>query len=403
MDRILWYPGHEHLMADIVRAENCYLYDSAGRRYVDLESGVWCASLGQGNPRILRVLAEQAAQIAHNGFCYSTPIVDEAAREVLALLGFDGGKCVFLCSGSEAIEYGVRVARMLAGRTLFLTMTDSYFGAYGSANLRREDEWFGFDWFPCAECAHAGGCDEGGSGGCERWNSIPFDTIGGFLFEPGSSSGLVRFPPAKLIESIAARIREDDGFFLVNEVTTGAGRTGRWFGFQHYDVAPDVVAMGKGIGNGYPVSVTAFSRRIVERLGDQPVKYAQSHENDPLGAAVLREVIRVIEDEGLIARAAELGALLRDGLDGIRSRCARIRAVRSRGLMAAIDLEDDPDNAFTIRVHRGLVARGFIVGRRPGINVLRIDPSLTIEREEITNFLVSLEETLSAESRSGAV
>jgi acetylornithine aminotransferase len=390
MTQTIWYPGHEHLRSDIVRGEGNFVYDAGGKRYLDLESGVWAASLGHGHPRILAALAEQAAQITHNGFCYSSPIVEDAARELLTLLGFDGGKCVFLSSGSDAVEYGVRVARMLTDRPLFLTMTDSYFGAYGSAAARRAEEWSDFDWFPCASCEDPKACDAG----CERLAEIPFDRIGGFLLEPGSSSGLVRFPPAKLIGEIARRVRDAGGWLIINEVTTGIGRTGAWFGFQHYGIEPDVVATGKGVGAGYPVSATAFSRRAAERLGERPVKYAQSHQNDPLGAAVLREVIRTVREEGLIEHAAEMGALLGGGLEAIRARRPRVRAVRSRGLMAAVDLEDAPDCAFTTRVHRDLVARGFIVGRRPGINVLRIDPCLTIQPGEIESFLAALEETL---------
>ena len=196
MSRLLWYPGHELILEDIVRAENCSLFDSGGKRYVDLESGVWCTSIGHAHPRILRVLAEQPARIAHTGFGYTSAVVEEAAREILSLLGFDGGKCVFLCSGSEAVEYGVRVAQMLAERPLLLTMTDSYFGAYGSASTKRGDEWYCFDWLGCPNCPPERGCDEH----CERWAAIPFDRIGGFLFEPGSSSGLVRFPPEPLVE-----------------------------------------------------------------------------------------------------------------------------------------------------------------------------------------------------------
>src|SRR5512143_409039 len=103
MSHLYWYPGHELLLSDIVRAEGCHLYDAAGKRYVDLESGVWCASIGHGNPAVLRVLTEQAARISHAGFAYTSPIVEEAARDVLSLLGFEGGRCVFLCSGSEAV------------------------------------------------------------------------------------------------------------------------------------------------------------------------------------------------------------------------------------------------------------------------------------------------------------
>ena len=388
---LFWYPGHELILTDIVRAENCHLYDSSGKKYVDLESGVWCMSLGQGNARIRRVIAQQGAQIGHTGFNYSCPVVEETAREILALLGFDDGKCVFLCSGSEAVEYSVRVAQTIISRPLMMTMADSYFGAYGSANRRHADEWFSFDWFPCSNCPESRECDQR----CERWAAVPWDKIGGFLFEPGSSSGLVRFPPDKLIRNIAVAMRQADGLFLVNEVTTGLGRTGAWFGYQHYGITPDIVGMGKGIGNGYPVAVVAVAAHVADRLGTEPIKYAQSHQNDPVGAAVAREVIRIIREEHLLERGRELGAALTSELNQMREQVGRIKDVRSRGLMLAIELVDDENKAFTIRTHRELVRRGFVVGRRPGTSVLRLDPSLTIAREDIERFLVVLKEVLS--------
>lgn len=390
INHVVWYPGHELLLRDIVRAENCHLYDSKGKRYVDLESGVWCTSTGHGNPRILRAITEQSARIAHTGFCYSNAIVEEAAREILSLLGFENGKCVFLCSGSEAVEYGVRLAQSVIDRPLLMTMTDSYFGAYGSASKKHEKEWFCFDWAQCAECPHADDCGEQ----CEYWATIPFDSVGGFLFEPGSSSGLVRFPPEKLIRNIVTAIKKNKGLVLVNEVTTGFGRTGMWFGYQHYGISPDIVAAGKSIGNGYPVSVTAIAPSVIERLGGRPVQYAQSHQNDPLGAAVVREVVKTIKEEGLIERGNDIASILSIGLRGIKERTGQIKEIRSRGLMVAVELNDDPENSFTIRTHRELVGRGYVLGRRPGVSVLRLDPSLTIDRKDIENFLETFEAVL---------
>jgi acetylornithine aminotransferase len=391
-DRVLWYPGHELLLPGIVRAENCHLYDSAGRRYVDLESGVWCTSIGHAHPQVRRVIEEQGARIAHTGFGYSNPTVREAAARILSLLELEGGKCVFLCSGSEAVEYGVRAAQSVLDRPLLLTMSDSYFGAYGSASRRPREEWFSYDWAACAACPPAGA----GGPRCEHWEAIPFGDIGGFLFEPGSSSGLVRFPPEALIQAIVDAVRQRDGLVLVNEVTTGIGRTGSWFGYQHYGLEPDVVALGKGIGNGYPVSVTAFSPRVIERLGDRPVKYAQSHQNDPLGAAVAMEVVRIIQEEGLIERGRRVAARLAAGLDGIQGRTGTIREIRQRGLMAAIELHDGPDASLTSRTQRELVRRGYVVGKRPGLAVLRLDPGLTIDMEDVDGFLGALEEVLTA-------
>ena len=398
MTHLFWYPGHELLLRDVVRAENCYLYDFQGKKYVDLESGVWCTSVGHAHPRILRVIADQSARIAHAGFCYSNAVVEETAREILSLVGLENGKCVFLCSGSEAVEYGVRVAQSIINRPLLMTMTDSYFGAYGSASRRQETEWFCFDWAPCVACPHSGDCGDA----CQHWAAIPFDRIGGFLFEPGSSSGLVRFPPDQLIRNIVRVVRESDGLVLVNEVTTGIGRTGTWFGYQHYGISPDVVALGKGIGNGYPVSVTTLGSRVIDRLSGSPVNYAQSHQNDPLGAVVAREVVRIIREGRLIERSRDLAGPLRAGLEEIRTRASRIKDIRGRGLMIALELEDDAEASFTVETHRELLRRGFVLGRRPGVNVLRLDPALTIDRRDIAAFLRTLEDVLSGSKKASS-
>jgi acetylornithine aminotransferase len=389
-DLLLGYPGHEMLMADIVRASGCHLWDTAGNRYVDLESGVWCTAVGHGHPALLRTIAEQGSRIAHAGFGYTSPIVAQAAEEILDLLGFAGGRCVFLCSGSEAVEYGVRVARMLIGRPLLLTMADAYFGAYGNASTRAPDQWYSFDWSACESCLYSAPC----GAHCPRWGAIPLEKLGGFVFEPGSASGRVRFPPAKLVAAIARQGRQNDGLIVVNEVTTGIGRTGRWFGFQHYGLDPDIVAMGKGLGNGYPVSATAIGPAAAARLGERPVPYAQSHQNDPLGAAVAREVIGIIQREDLIARSRPKADFLLAGLEEIGRRSGKIRALRARGLMIAVELEDEPA---AVRVHRRLACRGYVAARRPGLNLLRLDPSLTIELADIEGFLKTLEEILAQE------
>jgi len=390
MSDIIWLSGHECLVDDIVRAENCTLYDIRGKSYVDLESGVWCTPLGHGHPEMLEVMTEQAARIAHTGFCYASDEVEKSAREMLTLHGMTGGKCVFLCSGSESVEYGVRVAQSVSVRPLLMTMADSYFGAYGSARRKEKDAWFCFDWAGCVDCELQDACGDK----CERWAAIPFDKIGGFLFEPGSASGLVRFPPAKLIRSIVTRIKADDGLLLVNEVTTGLGRTGKWFGYEHYGLSPDIVAMGKGIGNGYPVSVTALAPHVAQRLARHPVPYAQSHMNDPLGAAIAHRVLTVIRREGLIARGREIAALLMAGLAAVQARTGVITALRSRGLMIAIELQDDARVSLTTRTHQALVQRGYILAQRPGLNVLRLDPALTIEKKDIEGFLDVFEDLL---------
>lgn len=384
MDHVIRYPGHDLVAGPIVRAANCDLYDTVGNRWVDLEAGVWSLSLGHRHPRVLRALAEQAADLMHAGFAYTHPVVDEAIGLLLERLGLAGGRGVMLCSGSEAVEFAVRAARELTKRPLLLTMADSYLSAFGSANRKLPGEWLGFEWVPCAACERAEAC----AADCERLAAVPFEQVGAFVFEPGSAGGLVRFPPRGLVREMAAAVKRAGGLVVVNEVTTGLGRTGTWFGYEHYGLAPDIVAVGKGLGSGYPVSAVAFAPAVGAQLAAQPLRYAQSHQNDPLGAAVAREVLRTIADEGLVERARELGAVLADGLAHVRQSTGLVREVRARGLMVAIELDGTP--AFAADVHRELAHRGWLTGLRPGQPALRLDPSLTIERRDIDGFLAAL-------------
>jgi acetylornithine aminotransferase len=133
---------------------------------------------------------------------------------------------------------------------------------------------------------------------------------------------------------------------------------------------------------------------VIGRLGRRPVRYAQSHQNDPLGAAVALEVIRTIAEEALIERSQPIAATLAGGLDKIKAQTNRVAAIRARGLMAALELEDDAKAAYTGHVQKTLVENGFILAQRPGLNVLRIDPSLTIEAADIENFLAVLRDVL---------
>lgn len=387
MKHIIWSIGHELLLKDIVKADNCHLFDSKGNKYIDLESGVWCTSVGHCHPRINQVIQSQIGKISHSGFCYGNPVIEKTARKILEITNLDEGKCEFLCSGSEAVEYGMRVAKTVTGKPLTLTFSDSYFGAYGEASNRDNERWHLYNRLECSCNSKGDGC----TGECSEFDNIPFEQIGIFLFEPGSSSGLVRFPAQKLIDRIIKRIKSDKGIIIINEITTGIGRTGKWFGFQHYDIEPDIVVIGKGVGNGYPVSITAISIRVAESLDGKHFLYAQSHQNDPLGACVAKEVIETIEDENLIERSEKLGKTIVNRLKNLQDPNSIIKDIRGRGLMIAIEL-----TRFADIVHRELLNEGFILTKRSGAEVLRMDPALTIKEHDIDSFIESFEKIISS-------
>ncbi len=381
MDHIL--KCHEIFKTDFVRGENCHLYDRQGRRYIDLESGIWSTALGHSHPRINQAMKDQIEKVIHLGTRYPNFLAEEAAIEVLKIVGIDEGKCVFLSSGSEAVEFAVQTVRRITGKSLLLTFTNSYLAAYGSAGRKSNDEWHLLDWNLYANTDPS-----------EYLKKIPFDKIGGFIFEPGASGmSFVKFPPKELVQNIVQRIKQENGFLVANEVTAGMGRTGKWFGFQHYDVQPDIVASGKGIGNGYPVSVVAMKQEIAEKLENSGFHYAQSHQNDPLGCAVVKEVIAVFRTENMVERGKAVGEHFLKSLKLLREKYSIVKEARGRGMLLALEFQPHQSFSATSAYH-ALLEKGFLVGYYPAGNILRLSPALTIEEDDITQFLASMDSIL---------
>ncbi|TAL61709.1 MAG: aminotransferase class III-fold pyridoxal phosphate-dependent enzyme [Bacteroidetes bacterium] len=389
MNHIIWSTGHELLLKDIVSANNCELNDSKGNKYIDLESGVWCTSVGHSNLRITKVIHSQIDKIIHTGFNYSNPIIEEASKKILEITNLTKGKCEFLCSGSEAVEFCVRAAKAIKDTAMLLTFSDSYFGAYGEASKKDSKEWYRYNWQQCSCNSDGKGC----MAECPEFSKIPFDQIGIFLFEPGSSSGLVRFPSEKLIESISDKVKGNNGLIIINEVTTGIGRTGKWFGVQHYNLNPDMIAIGKGIGNGYPVSVATFSERASNLLEKKQFHYSQSHQNDPLGASIAKEVINTITEGDLIKRSERLGIKIINSLNEIKKTNLIIREIRGRGLMIVIELIQEAK-----KIQKELLKRGYIVAKRSGHEVLRMDPALTIDEKDVDSFIDNFNKIINNEN-----
>lgn len=374
---------HEIVKTDFVRGENCHLYDSQGKRYVDLESGIWATVLGHGHPRINQVIRSQIEKVIHLGTRYPSILAEEAATNFLDIVGIDGGKCVFLSSGSEAVEFAVQTARRTTQKPLILTFSNSYLAAYGSAGSKSTDEWWLFNGNICVDPDQS-----------ECLKGIPFDNIGAFVFEPGGSgSGFVKFPPKQLVLDIAQRIKQEGGLIVANEVTTGMGRTGKWFGFQHYDIQPDIVAAGKGLGNGYPVSAVAMRSDIATVLEDSGFHYAQSHQNDPLGCAVAKEVIATLGEENWIDLGNIVGDFFLDGLKRLVEKYVVLKEARGRGLLLGLEFHSH-ERISVEWIYHALLEQGFLVGYYPAGNVLRFDPPLTVEKEDITYLLDCIDSIL---------
>lgn len=375
MEHVYSCTGHELKIPHIVDSQGVYLFDDKGKRFMDLESGVWCISIGHKNDRINRAITKQIGSLMHAGFCYSNQVLEESSKSILHITNFINGKCVFLCSGSEAIEISRQISKHLSGKKVSMTLHDSYLGAYASVTDRTKG-WYIFNWEQCRTCRKNDNCDPH----CKAFQDMPED-ISDFVFEPGSSSGFVRFPPKALIQNIVKIIQKNNGKIIANEVTTGVGRTGKWFGYQHYDIKPDLIAIGKGIGNGYPVSVAAINEATVGELEMEPFKYAQSHQNDPLGAAIVQEVIREIENNELITKAGQKGSVFLPQLESLVDN-EIVLDVRGRGMMFAMDLANKD---IADEIYSDLINQGYIVGNRG--TSFRIDPPLILTETEFDGFI----------------
>ena len=381
-DRILFC--HEMKAVDFMRGRNCYLWDSYGSRYLDLESGSWSAVLGHCNPRITRCLRRALNDVTHLNVRYPNHLAGEAAERLLEAADIPNGKCVFLTSGSEAVEFAAQAARRATGLPLFLSFENSYLGAFGTVYRKPPEEWRLIDPY-AADIEGA-------------LRDIPFGRIAAFLLEPGGGSpSFVRFPRAELVQTVAARVQNAGGLVVANEVTTGLGRTGTWFGYQHYGIRPDIVAIGKALGNGYPVSGVAMSAEVAQDLKSGSFHHAQSHQNNPLGCAVAREVLDALREEGWIERGNALGTAFLTRLRRFTEACPHVRETRGRGMLWALELDGvqgATGENIRDRLWEQRIITGYSPAKSPAGTGLRFDPALTLKERDLEPLEEFLEELL---------
>jgi len=368
---------------NFVRGENCYLYDENGKKYIDFIAGCWSTALGHNNTQINKVMKSQIDKLIHLGWRYPNKVVESASVEVLNVLGIPDGKCVFLSSGSEAVELGIKIVRHIINEPKLLKFSSSYLSAFSSSVNKNSGEWQQLDWNLYTDKEPK-----------DYQNDLSFDKIGGFVFEPGGSgSESVRFPSSSLVQHISNKIKEKGGLLISNEITTGFGRTGTWFGFQNYNLQPDIIAMGKCLGNGYPVSAVAMTKEVADRVEKSNFHHVQSHQNDPLGCAIAKEVITVLKNEAWITKGNLTGTYFLECLKRLKDKHNLIKDVRGKGMLLA--LEVNPFKDFTIeRLYQELFNRGFLIMYSQDRNFLRFDPSLTISRNDIDNFVECLDAIL---------
>jgi predicted acetylornithine/succinylornithine family transaminase len=364
-----------------VRGEGSWLHDADGKRYLDFLSGLAVTSLGHAHPVVAEAIAEQARTLLHVSNLYGTTVGPEVAATLDRLVG--GGGRVFFCnSGAEANEAGIKLARKWGGHGKFVVVS-----AYGSfhgrtlATLHATGQPQKHEVFqPLPEGFRHVAWDD-----LEALEASIDPSVTGILLEPVQGEGGVNPATAEYFQGVRRLCDERGLVFLVDEVQTGLGRTGEWFGFQHFGVQPDIVTMAKALGNGMPIGACWARDDVAAAF--VPGDHATTYGGQPLATSAARAVLRVMEEEDVPARARSAGKRLTDALLAVDG----ITGVRGLGLLLAAELAEPVAKDVAGRaLEAGLVVNAVTE------HALRLAPSLLVSDDEIDQGVALLASVLSS-------
>jgi acetylornithine/N-succinyldiaminopimelate aminotransferase len=360
------------------------VWDAEGKVYLDFGTGISVVNTGHCHPRVVEAIRRQAGELIHTSNLYYTEnqaLLAERLSKVAL-----GGKCFFANSGAEANEALVKLARLWghdSGRYEVIAMRNSFHGrtlamaaATGQDKIQK-----GFEPMP-AGFVHAE------FNNLESVRALVNERTVAVLLEAVQGEGGVVPAEVEFLRGVRALCDEKNLLMLCDEVQCGLGRTGYWFGFQRAEIAPDAFSLAKSLGSGYPIGALVASPKLSDVF--QPGKHASTFGGTPLACAAALATLQVIEDEGLVARAATLGAKFRQGLEELAGQpdYTHVKGVRGAGLMLGLVLDEDPKPLVDL-----LCAAGLLVRTAAG-NVVRFLPPLNVKESEIEEALDILEECL---------
>ncbi len=393
----LFYDEPLHL----VRGEGASLFGADGRRYVDMYNNV--ASVGHAHPRIVEAMARQQATLNTHSRYLSEPAI--ALAERLTALQRVTQSAVFSCSGTEAIEIALRMARMATGARGIVCTNHTYHGnntVVGAltnlpAGDTRHAELRAIPFPETLRPITPGLAQEAlGDAYIERLKATIEDLKAseqGFaaliLCPILANEGLPDIPPTFMAKA-AALVHAEGGLIIADEVQAGYGRSGTWWGYDHVCLTPDIVVTGKPMGAGLPLAATCASREVVERFRAE-TRYFNTFAASPLQGAVGLAVLDVIEEEGLIDHARILGAELKAALRQRLGHTPGLIDVRGKGLFIAaefVDAAGEPDAAHAFALVCALRREGFLTSVDGAFNnCVKIRPPLVLSREDAMAFL----------------
>ena len=351
-----------------VRGKGSELWDDAGKRYLDFLGGLAVTALGHAHPAVADAVSEQARTLLHVSNLFGNTVGPEVARTLDRLLG-GGGQVFFGNSGAEANECAIKLARRFGGRGRYgVVSTYGSFHGRTLATLHATGQPAKHEAFqPLPEgFKHVAWED------LDALDAALTPDVAAVLLEPIQGEGGVRPAPPAYLQGVRRLCDERGALLMVDEVQTGLGRTGAWFGFQHAGVEPDVVTMAKALGNGVPIGA-CWAREDVA-CTFEPGDHASTFGGQPLAAAAARATLAVMEAEDVPARARRAGARLTELLTALPG----VGEVRGLGLLLAAELAGGDAKAVQAEcLRRGLVLNAVTP------TALRFAPSLLVTDDEL--------------------
>jgi ornithine--oxo-acid transaminase len=390
-------PNYAPLPVTIVRGEGVYVWDDGGRRYIDMMGAYSAASFGHCHPRLVQALTEQARQLDTISRAYFSDRLGPFLARACDLTGMD--LALPMNSGAEAVETALKAARKWAykvkdvpfGQAEIIAAEGNFHGRtisiIGFSTIAQYRDGFGpfppgFRLVPFGDAA--------------ALEAAITPNTAAFLVEPIQGEGGINVPPLGYLAEVARICRKQRVLLLCDEIQSGLGRTGRLLACEHDGVKPDGVMLGKALGGGLlPVSLFLARREVLEVF--KPSDHGSTFGGNPIAAAVGLAALETLIDEGLIERAAVVGAHLLDQLASIKSPI--IRDVRGRGLFAGVELHRELASADAVALR--LLQAG-VLTKDTHRNTLRFAPPLIIDELQVDWAVERLREVLEEVAKANA-
>ncbi len=395
----------------IVRGDGAYLYDQEGRQYIDMYNNVPC--VGHANAKVAQAMHQQLQTLnVHSRYLHEDIL--EYAERLTALHSSSIESVVFSCSGTEANEVAMNMARIATKGKAFICTNAAYHGnsnqvgqlTYVPIGDRNRKNTYSIP-YPQKFRPIVSGLNE------EELSREYLKTLGavieqinedgielaGILFCPiFANEGLPDIPEGYM-KSAVEMVRNAGGLVVIDEVQSGFCRTGNWWGYETVGIEPDIVTMGKPMGNGLPLSAAAASQEIVEGYRSKS-RYFNTFASSPLQAATGMAVLQEIEDQDILHRVANVGQYLRDNLNIYQDKVAALGDIRSQGLFIGLDWVTDktslePDRDGAVKVVNLMKEKGFLMSNAgEHDNVVKIRPPLVFQKEQADRFLEAFDSVM---------